>query len=217
MIELLKYLYWAILAALSVYAMLRYRQTDRAAKLICWFIWLGAVTESAGWYTAVRFRNNFPVYTISCWIEWVLIALYFNLTIDTFKKHNTGVCLAVAGLILGVLNSIFLQPLSRTNSNFLFLECISIVCLSLYAIYRLLCLDNDNLNLQRKVHFWFPGIFLFYQITSLWTWGTYDYFVTTAESQTALINICLLSTNIITYGGLATVFMLTPKMETLHV
>ena len=209
--------YLSLLIILSLIAAIRYRRIDPATRAISWFIWLGLATELIGRYYASKYRNNLPVYNVSCMAEWVLISLYFYYATPSFRKKRRGCYIALAGVLIGILNLLTLQPILKISSNFMFLECVGICCMSLFSIYKLLEIDDDSLQLHRKTHFWIPFILLCYQMGALWSWITYDYYERTDKSTTGLLQVLLLLNCIITYSGLIVVFLFYPKMKRIYV
>lgn len=214
----LTYIYWAVLTASTGYTLWSYKRVDKASKVICWLVSLGLLTEVAG-YLAVRlYQNNYPVYNVSLYLEFVFICLYFNYSIDRFRKWNTGIFIAIAGVILGVVNACFLTSFTTSlNYNFMFLECLTVVCIAPYSMFRMICIEDDNLRLQRKTHFWLPAVLLFYEFSTLWSWGFYPKLGNNNEERAAVFDMALLSVNIITYAAYATLFFLYPKMKRVHV
>lgn len=207
--------YNLVLLLVSVFAIFYFRKMDRASRIICVLIWIASLTEALAWYSAKRFRTNLPVYHIFSYLEFILVCLYFNYSIATFRRRNIGYYIALTGIVLGLANTIFLQPLNTLNSNFIFLECLCIVSMSLYSLYRLL-LVNDNLYLQNNTHFWVPCVLIFYWCTTLFSWGMYDFFAGLLQKKIGMLNICLLMVNIITYLAYATIFFLPSKIKNIN-
>lgn len=213
--HILSYTYILVLLCISLLLPLRYRQADKASVFLCLLIWLVFFTEMTAMYAASRYHNNMPVYAIYGFIEFVLVSLYFNYSIDTFRKHNIGYFIALAGIIIGIINSIWYQPVFTLNTIYIFLECIGIVCMSLYSFYRQL-LTGTTLRLHERVHFWFPCIFLFNWCATLSCWGLYDHFRNTVKDKIPILNISLTFVNILTYLAFGIVFLLYPKMKSTH-
>lgn len=198
-----------------VYSFVRYKRLDMGSRFICMLIWLGAVSETIAWFAAVKFRNNLPVYAISSICEFAITCLYFNSTLRFYKKWNIGIICAVAGILFGVMNIAVFQPLNTINSNFLFFECLGVVCLSLFSIYqRLMATD---MRLLKEIHFWIPCILLFYKCTALWNWGIYDYVTARHEEKTIFLNIGILLINVLTYLAFTLLLLFYPKMRRTHV
>lgn len=190
---------------------------DRPSKMICILIWLVLLTEMAAWYAALKWKNNMPVYTIYGFLEIALICLYFNYSIRIFRKRNIGIYIAAVLIFMGILNTLFLQEIRTLNTNYIFLECISIVFLSLFSIYRLIIEDNSKLNLKNEVHFWIPCILLLEWCGNFLSWGLYDYFLNEMKESVYILNYSLYVMNSIVYLAFGFVFFLYPKMKSAHV
>jgi len=211
----LNYAYSVTLVGVAAYAILRYKMVDKTTRYIFLWIWLGLLTEAAG-YIAIRlFQTNLPVYSISSILEFIILCLYFNKSVPPLKERAIGLLLAVAGLLLGILNTIFLQPLQTVNSNFLFLECLVIVCLALYALYRMFV--EPDLKLWKETHFCFSCLIVFYECVSLWNWGIYGYIVQFYPEKSMVLNISLIAGNLLVYLSCGILIYLYPKMRQTYV
>ncbi|XZF13922.1 hypothetical protein ACTHGU_19230 [Chitinophagaceae bacterium MMS25-I14] len=153
-----------------------------------------------------------PVYAIYSLFEFGMISAYFNYSIDIFRKKNAGLWIGAAGIIIGILNIIFLQPVYTLNSYFLFFEGIFIISMALFSFFRLL-LMQDELKLHTYHHFWFAVILSFFWSITFLNWGMYDYFLQKMPSFNWIINRSILVVNIITYLSFAFVFLYYPKMK----
>lgn len=215
LIQILIPLYFALLLCLVIALPFRYKEVDKASRFICIMIWIGFLAEIVARYASKKYHNNMPVYTINRFIEFALVSLYFNYSIDTFRKHHIGYIIAAAGIAIGVANSIWYQPITTLNTLYIFLECIGIVCMSLFSFYRLL-LTHTTLRLHNRVHFWIPCIFLFNWCGTLSSWGLYDYFRSGHYDKTPILNISLVFVGILTYLAFGIIFLLYPKMKSTH-
>ncbi|HET8574290.1 MAG TPA: hypothetical protein VFL76_10525 [Edaphocola sp.] len=208
-------IYEASLLSVAVFAVFRYRQADKSTRYILFWIWLGLLTEVLGDISIALFKTNMPVYALSCLLEFMILCGYFNQSVRVLKAKNLGLFIGGLGTLLGILNICFLQPLTVLNANFLFFECLVIVCLSLYALYRMLV--EPGLKLWQETHFCFACLLIFYECVSLWNWGFYDYIIRSYPEKSAILNICLLTGNILTYAACGLIIYLYPKMRQTHV
>lgn len=211
-VAILSQLYELSITAAAIYVGFRYKKVNRSTKLICLLIWLGFLTELIGLYAAKIYHNNYPVYNISCYFEFIVISLYYNYSIKTLREKHIGIYIAVGGVILGIINTLWLQKLTALDSNFLFLECILVVSMSLYSIYRFALFD-DEMNLHQQVHFWIAFILLFEQCASLSSWGFYDKFAEEDAGKAVILDETVLSINIITYLSFCALFFRYPKLK----
>jgi hypothetical protein len=84
--------------------------------------------------------------------------------------------------------------------------------MSLFAFFRLL-LQERLMHLSRYPHFWFISILAFFWCITFINWGLYDYFTQRLKEDSWKINFFLHVVNIITYSGIAFVFIFYPKMK----
>lgn len=206
--------YWAIFIT-AVYAIFRYKTVDKSTRYICMLIWLGILTETIAYFSVIKFKTNLPVYSISSILEFAIISFYFSRSIAYLRKRNIGAIAALTGLLAGILNILFFQPLYTLNSNFVFFESIVVVCFSLYAIYKMLALPD--LRLWPETHFWLSCILLLYVCASLWGWAGYDYIAVNNAETSILLSICMLAINVITYASYGIILFLYPHMRQTHV
>lgn len=127
-------------------------------------------------------------------------------------RWNLGLYLGGIGIVLGVLNLLFLQSLNTLNYYFLFFEGLVVIAMSLFAFFRLL-LKHDSLNLYKYHHFWFVCILVFFWSITFLNWGLYDYINVRLQYAAWKINLALMMVSAITYSCFGSVFLLYPKMQ----
>lgn len=209
--KITNWIYYCTLLIAVIYAALSFRKLDKDGKYICAFIWLGLLNESFGWAAAVEFKNNLPVYAIGNILELGLISLYFNSAVRKLRKYNIGIIIAVIGAILGIINMVFFQPINKLNANFVFLECVLVVCLCLFSIFQMLITDNE-IELKKEFHFWIACTLLFYQCASLGNWGVLGYVTEFLPDKLIFWDIAIVLINTITYLSLSILFYYYPKL-----
>jgi len=206
------YIYLISLLFASICGIYRYKILDTASKVLSILICCAFLNECAAFYLARKFHDNLPLYAIYCFLEFGLICIYFNYIIDIFIQRNLGIYIAITGIILGILNLIFIQNLNSLDSYFLFLEGLSIIGMSLFAFFRLL-LRQDTLHLFKYQHFWFISILVFFWSITFLNWGLYDYINMRVGHEAWKINAGLLVISSFTYTCFGVVFLLYPKMQ----
>jgi hypothetical protein len=213
--EVIYIFYFLSLVFAVITSMYQYKRLDRASRILAILVCCALVNECVAYFAAKKFHNNMPVYSVYCFFEYALLCLYFNNVIDIFKKRHIGIYIGVAGIVLGILNSIFIQNIYSFNSYFLFLEGLSVIALSLLTFFRLLIRD-DTPNLYKCYHFWFISILVFFWSVTFLTWGLYDYISSQLENESWKINFVLMAVGTITYGSLGCVFLLYNKMQSIN-
>ena len=209
------YIYLLSLLFASVCSLSRFRAIDKASKILSVLISCAFINECAAFLLAKLYHNNLVLYNIYSFIEFAILSMYFNNIIDVFIKKNVGVYIGVAGIVLGVLNLIFLQHLDSFNSYFYLFEALTVIGMSLFAFFRLL-LKHDSLTLYTYHHFWFVSILLFFWSITFLCWGLYDYINQQLRQSARNINTALAIVGIITYTALGCVFLLYPKMKSVN-
>lgn len=196
-------------------AILNYKMLGIAERYFAFTLMFKLLSELIADYSARVYHNNMPVIGIVQPIEFFLICLYFNYSVDAFYKNKVGTIIGVSGLFFGVCNYFFIQSPYVINSLFLILKGVLIIALCLYAFYRLLILDDD-IDLTANVNFWINSLMLFYWSTTTLLWGAYDMLISELNVSKVLIHNLLILINVITYLGFGTVFLLYKKMKTTH-
>lgn len=157
-----------------------------------------------------------PIYSIYSLFEFLTISLYFNYSIDIFRPKKIGFYIGFIGVLIGILNIIYLEPLTTFNSYYLFFEGICIITMSLFSFFRLL-ISEDGLVILTYPHFWFGAVLLFLWSSAFLNWGFSDYVYAFHKEKMWLLSNSLSIINIITYATIAFIFVLFPKMKSKHV
>ena len=210
---LVYYLYFIALVGTSIVGLYRYKSMDKGSKVLLLLVCCALVNESVAYFLAKKYHDNLQLYTVYCLLEYGLICLYFNYVIDVFTRKNIGLYIAGGGILLGIVNALYIQPINSINSYFLFFEGLLVIGMSLFAFFRLL-LKFDSLHLYRYHHFWLICILVFFWSITFLNWGLYDYFNLRLRHSVWKINFALMTVGVVTYGGIGVVFLLYPKMHT---
>lgn len=153
-----------------------------------------------------------PEYAIYCLIEFAIISIYFNNSIDTFKKNNLGYIIGAFGVCLGVINIIFIQGMYILTSYFLVFEGIFIIGMGLFSFFRLL-LRNDQLNLNKYPDFWFTTILMVFWSITFITWALYNYFMERYDAYEHVVSFSIRAIGGLFYLSISCVFLFYPKMQ----
>lgn len=176
-----------------------YKRLDLPSKLIPYLLGLTFIAEASAFYIAIKIGNNMFIYQIFNPIEFLIISCYFNFSISAFKRNHIGIYIGIFGIILGILNAVYLQPINTSNYYFLVFEGLSIVFMALYSFNRMFL--SNNLDLLSNPHFWFSFILLtFWSITYTY-WGMHEMIDIGAIHIVKYIGSVLMILNIITYSG----------------
>ncbi len=150
------------------------------------------------------------VYGIYSPIELLILGVYFNCSIQAFRAKGIGLIIGVAGVVVGIANSIFLQPLSGSNNYFLFFEGIVTISMVLFAFARIF-IEEAEQSLSRSPHFWIGIALVFYWSITFCNWGLYEYLYAKHPKSGWLVGLSLELANLITYIIFIVVYLRYPK------
>jgi hypothetical protein len=208
--DFLFYVYLLIVAATCVTGFIRYRRLDKGTRVILAILVLTIISEglSALGDYFIYYKSYF--YHVFNLLQLMLITTYFA---NTIKFRNKGIIAIVClfYVVLEVLNDIFFQPLTKLNTNFISLECLLIVPMALYSLFRIL-IDDSIEKLQTYVHFWLWTILLLLFSSSFFFWQFVVYFYKHNELFYNISNYIHQIANLILYTGIFLVFLYYPKM-----
>ncbi|HXS37524.1 MAG TPA: hypothetical protein VN721_12550 [Flavipsychrobacter sp.] len=204
-----------VLVITFIFGASRFKFFDGPTKILLLLICIEIINEIIAFFFAKEYNNNYPVYNIYSLIELFIISLYFNFSIDLFRKWNIGVYIGIIGIIVGLINLHYLQSIKTFNSYFLLFEAFCIIGMALFAFFRLL-LKHEQLVLLQYPHFWFiTFLLLFWSVTFL-LWGCYKILIDKLGSGMWMVNMGLWIVNLIMYAGIGVVFLLYPKMKKIN-
>ena len=200
----------ALTAAISGFQKRRY--FDYSTTLLWLYTCAAFIVEFTAIVAIIQFGNNMPLYGIYSLIEFGLLTAYFNYSVDVLRVKNVGLIIGFIGILFGVANIIFFQPLTVFNSYFLYFEGTVVICLSFVSFFRLFFL-SDDLQLIRLRHFWFSFILCSFWTTTFLFWGLYDYLYKNKNEWAGLVNSTVNVISCVTYFAFATVFWRYPKLK----
>ncbi len=208
--DILLCLYFLVLLLTAIMGLRRFNLLDIAAKTLCILIVISLVDELCSFYATKKYHNDIPIYNVFSVIEFILVALYFNYSIDVFRKFRIGIYIGIAGCLIGIAD-IWYQTINQLDSYFLFFDCITTITMALYSIARLVQ-KYDDLELKYYPHFWISTVLTFFWAFTFLTFGLYDY-LQDAKTGRWITTHIQLPANIITYAGICIVFIFFPKMS----
>lgn len=195
-----------ILLAISG-SFVNFRSRDKASKIIVILLGLTFAAEAAAYIAADKLHANMFVYHIFAPIQLFILGKYFDTAV--FKKRKIGLITGIFGVVVAILNTIFLQPFQTLNSNFLLFEGLAIMAMALYAFQKFLI--NDRLDIYKYEHFWFILILVFFWSMTYTVWALYAILELKKIFLIPIISLMILVVNIITYFGIGLVLLIFPK------
>lgn len=211
--QILLTIYLLLLAGVSIIGLVRYKIIDTPAKIILVNIALTTLSETIAHYLSLSVSNNLMVYHLFSPIQFLLLCIYYNSIVGFFKKYNTGIVIGIIGIILSVLNSSFLQnPVTSFNINFLVLESILIIGMTLCYFYDFLNTTHTTKRFATS-DFWIACLLLVFWSFTFFTWVAGIALSLVISDYMFWIRYMMYVINIITYSGFGLVFLFYKKLQ----
>lgn len=200
-------IYFTVLLLALLSALRRFRQLDWPLKIMnCWLL-CTVVNEALAALAGIYYRNNMPVYHFFSPLSLLLVSLYYNYTIPLFQKYNIGYIIGLTGLAAAILNTIFFQPLTSLDSNFMLFSGVCIITMALYSFYEMFT-DETGLPLMHNIHFWLSFLFLFYWCGTFLIWAFLQVLLILKEHEAIKpVYLALWFINLIKYTGIGIAFL----------
>jgi hypothetical protein len=195
----------ALIASVYRWSVLRLPDKIISILLITTFI-----SESISLYLTIHIKNNMYALHVFSPIQFALIALYYNYCIPFLRKRGLGIAIAVLGIVVGVLSTLFLQPAGTFPSFFLLFEGFWIIILSLLSFYSILY--EEDYIIAKNTQFWISFLFLIFWAFTFFVWGSYISFIQVLKDKLSLIAGMIAGINFIFYPSLFVIFLFYRKM-----
>lgn len=158
----------------SIIGFIHRQSMDKATKIFHLLIVTSLVSEIIGAIVEAKLQTKAPVYHIFSIVELFLYLLFFLQTIQLKVKGFIILFLAAASCTLGLGNLYFFQPLKEYNTNMLMIECLLIICMALYSLYKLF-LRESLIDVVHHPHFriWVAILILWSSTFFFWAFLNY--------------------------------------------
>lgn len=184
-----------------------YARLSLPFKILTWLLGITFLVEVGAFFLAYVAGANLSLYNVFLVVQFLFVSLYFNYSIDTFRKKNIGIWIGVTGIILGILNNLFVQSLLEVNSYFILFAGISIISMSLYSFARLMLVrdfEDTDQDLLHCPQFWVTVSMTFFWSTSFLLWGMYEYFKQAGTHALPWVHLAIRLVNVLTYSVIGT-------------
>jgi hypothetical protein len=209
------YLYLMALAITFASGLRIFRNAEPAIRTIIILVGLTLLVESSGMAAAKIYKGNLQLYYSFSVVHFILVCLYFHQSVAMFRQKKIAIAVMAAGVILFILNLLFLQPFNSLNSNFMLIEAILIIGMCMLSFYRLM-VEHEYLSLKRHPHFWITSILLVFWSVTFLNWGLYDTLEATMDKERWKVHFAVIVFDIITYSSICLVFILYKRMRYRH-
>ena len=143
------------------------------AALICWLL-----TSVTAIYlsTYAGLKNNLFIFHIAAPIEFsILMAMFYHYTGNKKVKRLISIT-TISFVLLSILFSVFIQPLSVNNTYISILESVLLIAMALYFLRETLLLQQVQ-TLHRYPMFWISVGILFHYAGNLVIEGMLNYLI----------------------------------------
>lgn len=200
------YLYLIELLILIVVGFGIHKKFDKALRFFYYLLVLTLFSEGISIYFEIEYKTKAPVYHFYSILELFLISLYFLYSVFPRPRISIVFFSGLFCAILGLGNLYFFQPLITYNTNMLMIECVLIIAMALFALFKIMQQD-EIVNVFSHPHFqiWIALLFLWTSTFFFWAFLDYlkkenlGYYEIIATGQT-LINLFI-------YGYFVSVFL----------
>lgn len=182
-----------------------YSRLDRPFRILTWLLGATFVVECGAFLLACAYGSNLALYNVFLVVQFCLVALFFNYSIDTFRARRVGIWIALVGAALGVGSYLYSRSLQQVGTYFQLFVGIAIVSMALYSFTRLIFIRGGTSKgdeTQYLPHFWVSVSFAFFWSTSFLLWGLYEYFTRTHENALPLVHLAMRAVNMLTYSAI---------------
>jgi hypothetical protein len=162
--------YYSLLITASVACVVFFKHAQKTFRLLAVLTVLTLLSELIARYVASIIMDNSIVYHFFTPVEFLFYVLIYKQFFSN-KKWNYILWICFILFVLAeILNTIFYQPLSVTNTNIIILESVLLVVFSLSLFIKIRESDYDG-DLIKEGIFWFNSAVLFYYACSILIWG----------------------------------------------
>src|SRR5690606_29159509 len=155
------------------------------------------IGETTAYVWALKYHNNLIVYAVSSIIGISLTCLYFNYSIDIFKKHKTGYIIALISVLVGVLSNFYFQPPRNFPSYFLHFEALVIISMAMFSLAYMLQ-KPGYIVLRHEPHFWVCTVLIFFWSITYFNWSLFEFYANRPDRENNLILLSMFFVNFIT-------------------
>lgn len=160
-----------------------YKKLSKSFKRFVWFFVFGCVTEVFSILFAIWFNNNLPLSHLFVVVEFTLFIYLFKSNINFNNKLYY--LLLLIFLVPSFLDAFYFNSIFQFNSIARTLECIILVCTSLYFYYINIKKITTEPLLKNPM-FWFVTSVLFYFSISFFYFMIKDFIIKNDESLNEL-------------------------------
>lgn len=210
MMDLKNQFYFSILSVGVSAGIVQWRRLTTADRFLAVLLGITLVGELLAWLAAYFWRSNMEIYHFFNPVQLLVLSLYFNYSVRVLRRLQLGWYLAGVGVVLELLNSCYLQPLTTDNMNGVLLNAVLVIIYCLFALYQVL-MDEERAARQFAL-FWVSLALLLYWSITFTGWAMYPLPGPDKMAFLKVFLVLLAGTNYALYFQLALVFFFYQKL-----
>lgn len=191
----------------------RHRYVDVGGMIIMGFLLFSMLTEISAEIVYLLTNNKAPVFHFSAVINLLIVTMYFIKMLKLKAEAQYIIAAFILLPLLSVVNSIYLQPLNKPNTNILVLRSLCIIIMSLVALYKMF-VDESIKKVTRYPHFYFWSLLLLMHAGTFLFWGLLLTISSQDRKYLPLVQYTQGSINALVYLGIGSAFLLYRKRKT---
>ena len=181
--------YYIALIVATIGGLVLFFKIDNVFRWISILLLITVTNELAVRYISFVLNSNISVsaiYHFFVLIEFILYAIIFSKFINSKKWDRYLIYFSIFIIIFEVFNTIYVQPLNKSNTNTMIVESVILVFLSLMLFLRIKeSTTYDNILLEGV--FWFNSSVLIYYAFNILVWGFHSIKVYNLENPPFII------------------------------
>lgn len=186
-----------------------YRRMHTALRILTVLLGFSLVSEMVSGYLAFYQGNNMAVLHVISPVNLAMTALYYNYAVSRFRRYHAGYIIGAVGIVLAIVNTVYLQPIRALDSNFMLFSGACIIGMALYTFY-VMFRDNTQVDITQNIHFWLSFLFLIYWCSTFFTWPLFQMLTHLRSDKAAIFYLFLWLINVFFYlliGALILLYM----------
>ncbi|RKR80696.1 hypothetical protein BDD43_0828 [Mucilaginibacter gracilis] len=190
----------------------RYRLLEKSLRVLYWLTVFSLITECFAFMAALRYHNNLAVYNTSAIIETVFIAMFFNYSIEGFRRAYIGFYIGLVSVVVGLLDFIFLEPIDGYGSHYFLYETLLIITCGI-ILFAQLIRSPGHLRVQYNPHFWIVVTLIVFYLSNFFAMSCYESWTKILGTRKSNIDDAILLFSALVNCLLASVFAFYPQMK----
>ena len=163
------------------------RRTTPAFKWLSILVLYTVTSESVAAYLKYSLgQTNNLVYNIYPFVQFVLYAVIYSFLFNSKLWNRVLLVFVLVFFSAGVLNTLFFEPLTSSNTNSMILESLLLVFLSL-SLFNKIRNDSEYDSILKESIFWFNCAILLYYPFTILIWGFHSIKVYQLENPPLII------------------------------